>query len=127
VITQGTADWRFLGWPQDEIPLHAKTGTAEGYGDQQTDSWLATFSDDYTIIMTISQAGTGSGASGPAVRNIYEAIYGVAEDGSIHPDRALLPEPQRELPEIDENGTIVAQRDRDFDIDRTAATDWLQG
>ena len=92
VITTGSASWRFAGWPQDEIPLHAKTGTAEGYGDQQTDSWLATFSEDYTVVMTISQAGTGSGASGPAVRNIYEALYGVGEDGSINEDAALLPE-----------------------------------
>ncbi|MGP4111663.1 penicillin-binding protein 2 [Streptomyces sp. 4N509B] len=120
VVTRGTADWRFLGWPHDEIPLHAKTGTAEGYGDQQTDSWLATFSDDYTVVMTMSQAGTGSGASGPYVRNIYEAIYGVAEDGSIHENRALLPEPQRQLPQIDENGSIVAQRDQDFDVAATS-------
>jgi penicillin-binding protein 2 len=121
--SSGTAAWRFGGWPQDEIPLHAKTGTAEGYGDQQTDSWLCTFSDEYTVVMTISQAGTGSGASGPYVRNIYEAIYGVAEDGSIHEDRALLPEPQSELPGIDETtGTIVAQRDQDFDVNATSET-----
>jgi penicillin-binding protein 2 len=122
VIESGSADWRFIGWPQDEIPLHAKTGTAEGYGDQQTDSWLATFSDEYTVVMTISQAGTGSGASGPYVRNIYEALYGVAEDGSIHDSRALLPQPQRELPEIDETGTIVPQRDQDFDVNLTSKT-----
>jgi penicillin-binding protein 2 len=122
VITAGSAAWRFGGWPQDEIPLHAKTGTAEGYGDQQTDSWLATYTDDYTIVMTISQAGTGSGASGPFVRNIWESIYGVGEDGSINENNALLPEPQRELPRIDENGTIVAQRDRDFDVTATSAT-----
>ncbi|AKG42927.1 penicillin-binding protein 2 [Streptomyces xiamenensis] len=111
VITTGSASWRFMGWPQGEIPLHAKTGTAEASGDKQTTSWLATFSPDYTIVMTISQAGTGSGASGPAVRNIYEAIYGVGEDGSVNADLALLPTPQAALPEIDENGTIIAQRD----------------
>ncbi|WP_326599065.1 penicillin-binding protein 2 [Streptomyces sp. NBC_01803] len=111
VITTGSAAWRFGGWPQGEIPLHGKTGTAEASGDQQTTSWLATYSDDYTVVMTIAQAGTGSGASGPAVRNIWEAIYGVGEDGSIDRDAALLPEPLRELPEIDENGTIVPQRD----------------
>ncbi|MBL1066523.1 penicillin-binding protein 2 [Streptomyces sp. 7-21] len=121
VITTGSASWRFAGWPQDEIPLHAKTGTAEGYGDQQTDSWLATFSEDYTVVMTISQAGTGSGASGPAVRNIYEALYGVGEDGSINEDAALLPQPQRDLPEIDDSGTIIPQRDEDFDPAATAA------
>jgi penicillin-binding protein 2 len=111
VVTRGTASWRFLGWPQKEIPLHAKTGTSSTEGKQST-SWLATFSEDYTIVMTISQAGTGSGASGPAVRRMYEALYGVQEDGGIDRDKALLPEPEQGLPEVDENGTIIAQRDR---------------
>ena len=61
VVTRGTAAWKFGGWPQDKIPLHAKTGTAEVYG-KQTTSWFATYSKDYTIVMTISQGGTGSGA-----------------------------------------------------------------
>lgn len=110
VVNVGTASWRFIGWPQDEITMHAKTGTATT-DNKQSRSWLATFTDDYTIVMTMDQAGTGSGASGPAVRAMYEAIYGVDEDGEIHPDKALLPEPMTELPEIDENGTIVAADD----------------
>ncbi len=59
VATRGTAAWKFGGWPQDKIPLHAKTGTAEVYG-KQTTSWLATYTKDYSVIMTIAQAGTGS-------------------------------------------------------------------
>ncbi|MDB1086705.1 penicillin-binding protein 2 [Streptomyces sp. ACA25] len=110
VITRGTASWRFVGWPQDHIPLRAKTGTGE-VANKQTTSWLATYSDDFSVVMTISQAGTGSGASGPAIRNVYDALYGVQEDGTIDPDAALLPKPEEGLPEIDENGTIVAQRD----------------
>ncbi|WP_052851026.1 penicillin-binding protein 2 [Streptomyces avicenniae] len=112
VITTGSAAWKFGGWPQGEIPLRGKTGTAEASGDQQTTSWLATYTDDYTVVMTISQAGTGSGASGDAVRHIWEAIYGV-QGGSVDDDAALLPEPHRDLPRIDENGTIVPQRDDD--------------
>ncbi|MFC0597522.1 penicillin-binding protein 2 [Streptomyces palmae] len=108
VATRGTAAWRFVGWPQDKIPMHAKTGTAEVYG-KQTTSWFATYTKDYTIVMTISQGGTGSGASGPAVRNIYNALYGVSADGTIDRKKALLPVPQRSLPRIDSNGTIQAQ------------------
>ncbi|WP_328452488.1 penicillin-binding protein 2 [Streptomyces sp. NBC_00386] len=107
VVTRGTAAWKFGGWPQDKIPLHAKTGTAEVYG-KQTTSWLATYSKDYAIIMTISQAGTGSGASGEAVRKIYNALYGVAADGSIDKKNALLPTPQKGLPKIQTDGTIEA-------------------
>ncbi|WP_165985556.1 penicillin-binding protein 2 [Streptomyces sp. YIM 98790] len=111
VIEVGTASWRFINWPQDEIPLSAKTGTATTEG-KQSRSWLTTFSEDYTVVMTIDQAGTGSGASGPAVRNIYEAIYGVDEQGRIHPDKALLPEPPSELPQTDDNGTLLAEFDK---------------
>ncbi|NJQ04745.1 penicillin-binding protein 2 [Streptomyces lonarensis] len=107
VVSTGTASWRFGGWPLDEIPLYAKTGTATT-DNKQSRSWLTTFSDDYTVVMTIDQAGTGSGASGVAVRRIYEAIYGVSEDGAVDRDAALLPEPMSSLPEIDENGTIIA-------------------
>ncbi|WP_406318048.1 penicillin-binding protein 2 [Streptomyces sp. NBC_00118] len=109
VVTRGTAAWKFGGWPQDKIPLHAKTGTAEVYG-KQTTSWLATYSKDYTVIMTISQAGTGSGASGEAVRNIYNALYGVSADGSIDKKKALLPTPLKSLPKIQADGSIDAAK-----------------
>ncbi|MFJ9627881.1 penicillin-binding protein 2 [Streptomyces sp. NPDC091280] len=109
VVTSGTAAWKFQGWPQDKIELHAKTGTAEVYG-KQTTSWLATYSKDYTVIMTIAQAGTGSGASGEAVRNIYNAMYGVQSDGSIDKKKALLPSPQTSLPKVRADGTIAAPK-----------------
>ncbi|WP_081237950.1 penicillin-binding protein 2 [Streptomyces viridosporus] len=109
VATRGTAAWRFGGWPQDEIPMHAKTGTAEVHG-KQTTSWFATYTEDYSIVMTISQGGTGSGASGPAVRNIYNALYGVAEDGTIDKKKALLPEPQKTLPKVGTDGTIKSPK-----------------
>ncbi|MEV5902034.1 MULTISPECIES: penicillin-binding protein 2 [unclassified Streptomyces] len=109
VVTRGTAAWKFGGWPQEEIPLHAKTGTAEVYG-KQTTSWLATYSKDYTVVMTIAQAGTGSGASGEAVRHIYNAMYGVADDGKVDKKNALLPTPQTSLPKVQADGTIKAPK-----------------
>jgi penicillin-binding protein 2 len=109
VATRGTAAWKFTGWPQDKIPMHAKTGTAEVYG-KQTTSWLTTYTKDYTVVMTIAQAGTGSGASGQAVRNIYSAMYGVQADGSIDNKKALLPTPQKSLPKIQPDGSILAPK-----------------
>ncbi|MFD9814826.1 penicillin-binding protein 2 [Streptomyces sp. NPDC059080] len=108
VATRGTAAWRFQGWPQEKIPMHAKTGTAEVYG-KQTTSWFATYTKDYSIVMTISQGGTGSGASGPAVRKIYNALYGVDDSGGIDKKSALLPAPEASLPVIERDGTIQAQ------------------
>ncbi|MGW9498882.1 penicillin-binding protein 2 [Streptomyces prasinus] len=109
VATRGTAAWRFGGWPQDEIPMHAKTGTAEVYG-KQTTSWFATYTKDYSVVMTIAQGGTGSGASGPAVRNIYNALYGVSPEGVIDGKKALLPTPQKTLPKVRTDGTIVSPK-----------------
>ncbi|WAZ21702.1 penicillin-binding protein 2 [Streptomyces cinnabarinus] len=109
VATRGTAAWRFGGWPQDEIPMHAKTGTAEVYG-KQTTSWFATYTKDYAVVMTISQGGTGSGASGPAVRNIYDALYGISDDGVINKKNALLPTPQKKLPKIQADGSILSPK-----------------
>ncbi|MET7570173.1 penicillin-binding protein 2 [Streptomyces sp. NPDC005492] len=109
VVTSGTAAWKFQGWPQDKIELHAKTGTAEVYG-KQTTSWFSTYTKDYTVVMTIAQAGTGSGASGEAVRNIYNAMYGVQADGSIDKKKALLPTPQTSLPKVRADGTIASPK-----------------
>ncbi|MEU4392934.1 penicillin-binding protein 2 [Kribbella sp. NPDC023855] len=72
----GTAAWKFTGFPLDQVPIRAKTGTAEVYG-KQTTSWMATYTDRYSVVMMISQAGTGSGASGTAVRHIYETLYNI--------------------------------------------------
>ncbi|GAA2477793.1 penicillin-binding protein 2 [Streptomyces gobitricini] len=110
----GTAAWRFGGWPQDKIPMRAKTGTAQVYG-KQTTSWFATYTDDFTIVMTISQGGTGSGASGPAVRNIYDALYGLDDAGNQDLKRALLPKPQAELPRIQPDGSIDAPVVKPYD------------
>jgi penicillin-binding protein 2 len=107
VVTQGTADWKFGGWPQNKIPLHAKTGTAEVAG-KQTTSWFDTYTKDYTIVMTISQGGTGSGGSGEAVRRIYEAMYGIKKDsGEIDPKKGLMPQPVTTLPKISSDGAVV--------------------
>ncbi|TDU87650.1 penicillin-binding protein 2 [Kribbella voronezhensis] len=72
----GTAAWKFVGFPLDQVPVRAKTGTAEVYG-KQTTSWLASYTDRYAVVMMLSQAGTGSGAGGTAVRHIYETLYNI--------------------------------------------------
>ncbi|MGP3686026.1 penicillin-binding protein 2 [Streptomyces sp. IBSNAI002] len=109
----GTAAWRFGGWPLDKIPMRAKTGTAQVYG-KQTTSWLATYTDDFTIVMTISQGGTGSGASGPAVRNIYNAIYGLDMAGKQDVKKALLLGPETKLPRIRPDGSIDSPEIRPY-------------
>lgn len=103
----GTLAWRFGGFPLDRVPVRGKTGSAEVYGKQST-SWVATYTPDYVVVMMVSQGGTGSGTSGPAVRRIYEALYGVhGED--VRPATALIPgvTPPAELPVFAQDGSIL--------------------
>jgi penicillin-binding protein 2 len=103
----GTLAWKFTGFPLDKVKVRGKTGSAEVYG-KQSSSWVATYTKDYVVIMLVTQAGTGSGTSGPAVRSIWEALYGV--DGEdVKPGRAAIPgtTPPRKLPVFAKDGSIM--------------------
>ncbi len=58
--------------------------------------------------MMVSQGGTGSGTSGPAVRKIWEALYGI-RGTEVHKDRAAQPgaTPPDRLPVFAEDGEIL--------------------
>ncbi|MGH3506198.1 MAG: penicillin-binding protein 2 [Nocardioidaceae bacterium] len=104
----GTSAWRFLEFPLDDIKIRSKTGSAEVYGKQST-SWLASYTKQYVVVMMVSQGGTGSGTSGPAIRAIWEALYGV--DGmKVRTDKAAQPgaHPPKQLPMFRRDGSITA-------------------
>ncbi|MGB0102509.1 MAG: penicillin-binding protein 2 [Nocardioides sp.] len=107
VTRQGTMSWRMGGFPLDQVSIRSKTGSAEVYGKQST-SWVASYSDDYVVVMMVSQGGTGSGTSGPAVRAIWEALYGI-EGETVRPDQAAIPgtTPPNALPNFTKNGAIL--------------------
>ena len=68
---------------------------------------MASYSDDYVVVMMVSQGGTGSGTSGPAVRKIWESLYGIrALD--VDADRAAIPgtSPPARLPTFMKDGSI---------------------
>ena len=105
VVTSGTAKWRFDGMP---IPVSGKTGTGEVYGknldgsSKDTTSWFASYAPSnapqYAVVMMVSQGGTGSGTSGPSVRRIYEAIFGV-QGSKIVKEQAIFPSvPPAQIP-----------------------------
>ncbi|MCB0894550.1 MAG: penicillin-binding protein 2 [Nocardioides sp.] len=103
----GTLAWRFGGFPLDRVKIRGKTGSAEVYGKQST-SWVASYDEDYVVVMMVSQAGTGSGTSGPAVRAIWEALYGI--DGmDVRPTKAAIPgtTPPPGLPVFMKDGSIL--------------------
>ncbi len=107
VTRQGTMAWRMGGFPLDEVVVRSKTGSAEVYGKQST-SWVASYSEDYVVVMMISQGGTGSGTSGPAIRAIWESLYGI-EGEQVVPGRAAIDGtvPPLELPTFRRDGTIL--------------------
>ncbi len=112
VVEHGTAQPAFAGFPLAEIPVAAKTGTAEVFG-RQTTSWFASFApaDDprYAVVMMVSQGGTGGGTSGPSVRGIYEALFGVV-DGQADPARSVLvgADVATDPPHVGEDGVPAA-------------------
>ncbi|KQY63677.1 penicillin-binding protein 2 [Nocardioides sp. Root140] len=113
VTRQGTMAWRMGGFPLDEVPIRSKTGSAEVYGKQST-SWVASYSGDYVVVMMVSQGGTGSGTSGPAVRKIWETLYGI--DGeAVKRDRAAIPGvvAGKELPVFAQDGSVLPPRKKD--------------
>jgi penicillin-binding protein 2 len=103
----GTMAWKLGGFPLDDVTIHAKTGSAEVYGKQST-GWVASYTEDYVVVMMISQGGTGSGSTGDSIRTIWETLYGV--DGEVvRPARAAIPGtrlPDR-LPTFVEDGSIL--------------------
>ncbi|HEX2893888.1 MAG TPA: penicillin-binding protein 2 [Marmoricola sp.] len=104
---EGTLAWKFGGFPLDKVKIRGKTGSAEVYGKQST-SWVATYTKDYVVVMMVSQAGTGSGTSGPAVRKIWEALYGITGE-TVDPSKAVIPgvTPPRRLPVFTQDGSIL--------------------
>ncbi len=107
VSRQGTMAWRLVGFPLDQVPIRAKTGSAEVYGKQST-SWVASYTKDYAVVMMVSQGGTGSGTSGPYLRKIYEALYGVQGDRVVKAQTAIPgTRPPRGLPTFAADGEIL--------------------
>ncbi len=104
VITSGTAAGTFAGFPLDKVCVAGKTGTAQVFGRNSTSNF-ASFApcDDpkYVIVMMIPDAGYGADASGPAVRQIWDALYG------LEGQKAALPDGLPALPHMNTAGQMV--------------------
>jgi penicillin-binding protein 2 len=107
VSTRGTMSWRLIDFPLDEVKIRSKTGSAEVYGKQST-SWVASYDKRYAVVMMVSQGGTGSGTSGPAIRKIWETLYGV-RGNEVVKAKAALPgaKPPAGLPVFAADGEIL--------------------
>lgn len=112
VITDGTGKSPFANWPQGRVPVAAKTGSGEN-GDKDPTSWFASFAPTnnprYAVVMMVEQGGTGALTSGPGVRKIYEALYGVRGD-AVKPKQAAIrnSRPAVKLPKVKADGSVEA-------------------
>ncbi len=80
VVTQGTAAGAFSGFPLSKVCVAGKTGTAQVAGNLAT-SVFASFAPchhpKYVVVMMIPDSGYGADVSAPAVRQIWDDIYGL--------------------------------------------------
>jgi penicillin-binding protein 2 len=105
VVISGTAASAFAGFPLDKVCVEGKTGTAQVFGNLAT-SVFASFApcDDpkYVVVVMIPNSGYGADVSAPAVRQIWDGIYG------LEGHKAALPGGQLPgLPHINQAGQIV--------------------
>jgi penicillin-binding protein 2 len=107
VPTDGTARGAFKGFPFGVLHTAGKTGTAEVFGKQNT-SWYASYGpvDDprYAVVVMVEQSGQGGQIAAPAVRQIWDGIYGLeGRKGAFAGGQ-----PPAALPRIAPDGTISA-------------------
>jgi len=105
----GTAAGAFAGFDFARLDVAGKTGTAQVNNKQDT-SWFASFAPaqdpKYAVVVMVEQAGTGGSVAAPAVREIYEGLYGLAgrkpamacgltpkQLPVVHPDGSIQPPP----------------------------------
>ncbi|TDD83697.1 penicillin-binding protein 2 [Actinomadura darangshiensis] len=92
VTKEGTAAGAFNGFDFKRVDVGGKTGTAEVYGKEDS-SWFASFGPvkdpRYAVVAMVSQGGFGASTSAPAVREIWEAMYGTKDKKPILKDGKL--------------------------------------
>ncbi len=105
VVTSGTAASAFGGFPLNKVCVAGKTGTAQVAGNLATSVFASYAPCDhpkYVIVMMIPNSGYGADVSAPAIRKIWDAIYGL--EGA----KAALPGGQLPaLPHMNSAGQIV--------------------
>ncbi len=110
--TGGTMDWRLGGSRSTRCRSAPRPAPPRSTASRAPRGSPPTTSD-YVVVMMVSQGGTGSGTSGPAIRTIWEALYGVkGDDGASRRRRDPGRDPAGRLPVFAEDGSILPPRDR---------------
>ncbi len=101
----GTAASAFAGFPRNKVCVAGKTGTAEVFNSSVT-SVFASFAPcsdpKYVVVVMVPNSNFGAEVAAPAVRQIYDDIYGLEGHKAALPGGNL----PHGLPKISVNGTI---------------------
>jgi penicillin-binding protein 2 len=96
VVTQGTAAGAFGGFPLNRVCVAGKTGTAQIEGKNAT-SVFASFAPcqnpQFVVVVMLPNSGYGADAAAPAVREIWDGIYGLEGHKAALPGGKLPPVP----------------------------------
>jgi penicillin-binding protein 2 len=107
VVTQGTAAGAFSGFPLNQVCVAGKTGTAQLFGKKAT-SVFASFAPcndpKYVVVVMVPDSGFGADVAAPAVRQIWDGIFGLEGHRAAVPGGQLPSSP----PQITSSGAIVA-------------------
>jgi penicillin-binding protein 2 len=107
VVTQGTAASAFGGFPLNQVCVAGKTGTAQLFGKNAT-SVFASFAPcnhpKYVVIVMVPDSGYGADVAAPAVRQIWDGIFGLEGHKAAVPSGKL----PSALPQITSTGVIQA-------------------
>jgi penicillin-binding protein 2 len=105
VVTQGTAAGAFGGFPLNQVCVAGKTGTADIFGKNAT-SVFASFAPcnhpKYVVVVMVPDSGYGADVAAPAVRQIWDGIYGLEGHKAAVPGGQL----PSSLPQITSTGAI---------------------
>lgn len=105
VVTSGTAAGTFSGFPLNKVCVAGKTGTAQVFGTHST-SVFASFAPcnhpKYVAVVMIPDAGYGADAAGPAVRKIWDTVFGLEGHSAAFPNGNVPP-----LPHVGAGGKVV--------------------
>ncbi len=120
----GTAAGAFAGFHFGQLDVAGKTGTGQVNNKQDT-SWFASFAPatnpKYAVVVMVEQAGTGGTVAAPAVREIYEGLYGLRGKKAamacgltptqlpvVRPDGSIQPPPPAVRRAVDSRGAAEA-------------------
>lgn len=103
---EGTAAKAFAGFPQGQLAVAGKTGTADVFGKQPT-SWFASLAPaaapKYVVTVMIPEGGTGGTSAAPIARKIWDAMYGLEGAKPVLSPGGVLP---ASLPVVRPDGSV---------------------